>query len=99
MELKDYRDRLDQIDDQIVSLFKQRMETVQEIADYKRSHNTPVLNAGREDAILCRVTDLVGEELQEYVRCLFITLMKLSRDYQTALLSGDQNEKSRNEEF
>jgi len=35
MELKDYRNQLDQIDDQIAGLFKQRMETVKLIADYK----------------------------------------------------------------
>ena len=34
MELKDYRDRLDQIDDQMAELFRQRMETVKQVADY-----------------------------------------------------------------
>ena len=48
MELQDYRAQLDQIDDQIVSLFTQRMETVRNVADYKKEHNTPVLHAGRE---------------------------------------------------
>ena len=52
MELKDYRARLDQIDDQLVALFKQRMETVKGVAEYKRQHNTPVLSAGREREIL-----------------------------------------------
>ena len=42
MELKDYRDQLDRIDGQLVSLFKERMETVKSIADYKKEHNTPV---------------------------------------------------------
>ena len=28
MELKDYREQLDQIDDQLAALFKRRMETV-----------------------------------------------------------------------
>ena len=41
MELQDYRAQLDQIDDQIVSLFTQRMETVRNVADYKKEHNTP----------------------------------------------------------
>lgn len=40
MELQDYRAQLDQIDDQIVSLFTQRMETVRNVADYKKEHNT-----------------------------------------------------------
>ena len=52
MELQDYRAQLDQIDDQIVSLFTQRLETVRNVADYKNEHNTPVLHAGRERDIL-----------------------------------------------
>ena len=63
MDLQDYRAQLDQIDDQLVSLFKQRMETVKNVADYKKEHNTPVLAAGREREILYRVTGLCGEEL------------------------------------
>ena len=63
MELKDYREQLDQIDDQLAALFKQRMETVKNVADYKKEHNTPVLAAGREREILYRVTGLCGEEL------------------------------------
>ena len=42
MELKDYREQLDRIDDQLAALFKQRMETVKQVADYKKEHNTPV---------------------------------------------------------
>ena len=54
MELKDYRDRLDQIDDQLAELFRQRMETVKEVAEYKKNTKTPVLAAGREREILYR---------------------------------------------
>ncbi len=82
MELKDLRDRLDQIDDQITELFRQRMETVREVADYKRQHNVPVLASGREREILYRVTGIAGPELEEYTKILYSTLMELSRDYQ-----------------
>lgn len=90
MDLQDYRNQLDQIDDQLVALFRQRMETVRQVADYKKEHNTPVLAAGRERDILYRVTGLGGEELQEYTRILYVTLLELSRDYQENRLStGD----------
>ena len=48
MDLNDYRTRIDQIDDQLVKLFAERMETVVGIAKYKEEHNLPVLDAGRE---------------------------------------------------
>ena len=91
MELQDYRAQLDQIDDQIVSLFTQRMETVRNVADYKKEHNTPVLHAGRERDILYRVTGLCGEELQEYTKILYSTLLELSRDYQEDRLNTEES--------
>ena len=91
MDLQDYRAQLDQIDDQIVSLFTQRMETVRNVADYKKEHNTPVLHAGRERDILYRVTGACGEELQEYTRILFSTLLELSRDYQENRLNTGES--------
>ena len=91
MELKDDREQLDQIDGQLVALFKQRMETVKQVADYKREHNTPVLAAGREREILYRVTGLCGEELQEYTKILYSTLLELSRDYQEDRLSAGES--------
>ena len=47
MELQDYRNQLDTVDDQIAGLFRQRMELVKQVADYKKEHNTPVLAANR----------------------------------------------------
>ena len=91
MELKDYRNQLDQIDSQLVELFKQRMETVKLVADYKKEHNTPVFAAGRERDILYRVTGLCGEELQEYTKILYSTLLELSRDYQEDRLSTGES--------
>ena len=91
MELKDYREQLDQIDDQLAALFKRRMETVKQVADYKKEHNTPVLAAGRERDILYRVTGLCGEELQEYTKILYSTLLELSRDYQENRLSAGES--------
>ena len=91
MELSDYRNQLDQIDGQLVALFKQRMETVKQVADYKREHNTPVLAAGREREILYRVTGLCGEELQEYTKILYSTLLELSRDYQEDRLNTEES--------
>ena len=91
MNLQDYRAQLDQIDDQLAALFKQRMETVKNVADYKKEHNTPVLAASRERDILYRVTGACGEELQEYTKILYSTLLELSRDYQENRLNTGES--------
>ena len=36
MELKDYRNQIDRIDDEIVRLFQQRMDVAAQIAEYKK---------------------------------------------------------------
>ena len=92
MELQDYRNQLDTVDDQIAGLFRQRMELVKQVADYKKEHNTPVLAANRERDILYRVTGLCGPELAEYTKILYATLLELSRDYQENRLSAGASE-------
>ena len=48
MELKDYRLQLDRIDNQLLSLFVERMNISAEIAVWKQKNNLPVLDARRE---------------------------------------------------
>ena len=91
MDLKDYRNQLDTIDDQMATLFKQRMEIVRKVADYKKETNTPVMAAGREREILYRVTGLCGEDLEEYTKILYSTILELSRDYQEDRLSTGES--------
>ena len=91
MDLKDYRAQLDAIDDQLTALFKQRMEIVRHVADYKKETNTPVMASGREREILYRVTGLCGQELEEYTKILYSTILELSRDHQEDRLSTGES--------
>ena len=91
MDLNECREQLDRIDDQLAALFKERMETVRLVADYKKEHGLPVLASGRERDILYRVTGLCGAELEEYTKILYSTLLELSRDYQENRLSTGES--------
>lgn len=91
MELSEYRAKLDAIDDQMAALFKERMETVKQVADYKKANGVPVMAAGRERDILYRVTGLAGGELEEYTKILWSTLLELSRDYQENRLTTGES--------
>ena len=82
MDLQEIRGQLNLIDDQILRLFCERMALVRNVAAYKIEHHLPVLDASREQVILERVSQAAGEELGEYARGLFETVMALSRDYQ-----------------
>ena len=86
MELKECRDTLDRIDSQIIDLFLKRMDTVRNVAEYKKAHDLPVLAPAREAEILQRVRERSGNELAPYAATLFETLLYVSREYQKTLL-------------
>ena len=85
MDLTDYRKQIDQIDRQLVDLFTQRMEVAAGIAQYKKANGLKVLDASRERAKLQQVTELAGEEMQDYTASLYSVLFELSRSYQGRL--------------
>ena len=82
MKLEQLRQQIDQIDDELVALFVQRMEIAVQIADYKKEHNLPIFVPTREQEKLEDVAAKAGPELAEYTRCLYATLFELSRVYQ-----------------
>ena len=51
-DLKEIRKDIDKIDNQLIELFKQRMDCARDVGIYKQANNIPVLNEGRENEIL-----------------------------------------------
>ena len=86
MELSDYRQQIDGIDSQLLALFYQRMEVAAQIAGYKKAHNLPALDAGRERAKLQQIADAAPEDLREYAVSLYSLIFELSRSCQNRLL-------------
>lgn len=89
MELDALRREINEIDEQLVSLFKKRMGVSLEVAKYKRENGRPVLDKSRERALLNRVAALAGNDMQTYVRLLYSTVLNLSRSYQHQYLDSD----------
>ena len=83
MDLTDIRNQIDGIDEQLVQLFCQRMELSAQVADYKKANNMPIFVPARERAILQRVAQQSGPEMENYTRTLYSTLFELSRSYQS----------------
>ena len=82
MKLEEIRKEIDSIDKELVSLFIRRMNCASEVAQYKKQNNLPVLDASRERALLSKISELSGEEFEEYARTLYSTILSLSRSYQ-----------------
>ena len=83
MDLNEIRTGIDQIDDQLVQLFCQRMALSAQVADYKKAHDLPIFVPARERAILQSVVEKAGPEMANYTRVLYSMLFELSRSYQS----------------
>lgn len=86
MDLNELRGQIDDIDRELVSLFCKRMDVVKSVAEYKREHNLPVLQTGRESAVLERVGKIAGEKYEDDARLLFTAMMNISKSSQHRLL-------------
>jgi len=82
MELKELRNQIDAIDNELVSLFKKRMELSAHVADYKKEHHLPIYVPMREREILQEVAKKAGPDMANYSRVLYSMIFELSRSYQ-----------------
>ena len=82
MNLNEIRTEIDAIDKEFVELFKRRMNCAALVAEYKKENSLPILDASRERALLNKISDLSGEEFEEYTRTLYSTILDLSKSYQ-----------------
>ena len=82
MDLKDYRNQIDEIDDELVRLFAKRMEVSAQIADFKKANGLPIYVPAREREILQEVAEKAGPDMANYTRVLYSMLFELSRSYQ-----------------
>ena len=89
MEGTTYRDRIDEIDRQLVELFARRMEVSAEIARYKKEKGLPVQDIRREKEKLRAVAEASPEAIREYTPRLYTVMLELSRSYQQRLLGSD----------
>ena len=88
-DLSELRVEIDNIDRQVVELLKQRMAVANEVAEYKRERNLPVLDSGREQALLSKVTSQAGEEFSAEVRAVYHSILSASRSYQNVKLNRE----------
>ncbi len=88
MELTELRESIDKIDADLVRLFTERMALSGQVAEYKKEHNLPALDASRERQKLTAVRAAAGEQFAQSASVLYGTIFDLSRAYQDGLLLG-----------
>ena len=86
--LEEQRQKIDHIDRQIVALFEERTNVVEEVAKIKLENDIPILDSGREKQVILKVQSYLKDEslkeesLKEELAELYTELMRISREHQ-----------------
>ena len=95
MNIEELRKEIDGIDEQVVSLFKNRMQYASELAKCKKENGKAIYDPARERALLARVSELAGEDMSQYTVALYSLIMELSKSYQHKILYPNSDLKNR----
>lgn len=88
-ELKDIREELDRIDEQILALYEERLKLAVDVAVYKECHNKPVYDQARERQKLETLGNMASDEFaRQGVQELFEQIMSASRKKQYRYLAS-----------
>ena len=87
-ELENLRERIDTIDKELIALFEERMNVVNDIAEYKIKNNLPILNQNREDIVISKVKSTVkNKEYTDSAIDFIKDIMEISKKFQQNLIS------------
>jgi chorismate mutase / prephenate dehydratase len=78
-DISKLREKIDQVDYQLMHLLEQRAEIVKEIGDVKKRYTIPIVNGEREREILSKA---YGFENRDYISAVFTKIFEESRKIQ-----------------
>lgn len=85
--LEECRQEIDRIDREMARLFEQRMQTVAQVIEYKKTVGMPILDSAREAAVIEKNSAYIQDtQLLDYYRRFIQAQMDLSREYQQSKL-------------
>ncbi len=90
-ELERARQTIDAVDAEMADCFARRMAAVEAVVAYKKARGLPILDSGREDAVLQKnLARMENEAYKPYYADYLKYNMALSRQYQAAILGQDR---------
>ncbi len=84
-DLKDIRDKIDEIDNELVRLFQERMDYVTQVSEYKKANGVDTDDFGREDAMIANMLPKVEDRWKDYYVDFQLELFRLSKLHQKRL--------------
>ena len=86
-KLEEARLIINEVDLEMIELFKKRMKASKMVAEHKKENNLPVLDKAREEALIAKnVNYLNDKELEKYYLTFLEGMLTASKDYQKDLM-------------
>lgn len=83
IDLEKSRAKIDEIDAKIMELFEMRMNTVLDVAEYKKENGLDIFHPDREKTVIDKnVNRIKDDNLKKYAEKFLISLMDISKEYQ-----------------
>ncbi len=82
IELDQLRNKLDEVDTELISLFKKRLEISKKIGKYKKENNIEILDLTREKKVVKKFLSSAREEEKKYIELFLHILMDTSKEVQ-----------------
>ncbi|MBQ9845492.1 MAG: chorismate mutase [Oscillospiraceae bacterium] len=86
-KLEKARAVINEVDGQIAQCFEKRMHAAEDVVAHKMEHHLPIFDGVRENEVIERnLAKIEDEKLKPYYRDMLIQLMRISKEYQNAIL-------------
>lgn len=83
MDLKELRKQINEIDDEILSLYLKRMNISKQIGQYKKEHNLPIYDSKREEELINNLLNKIdNNELKENYKKIIQLILIESKNQQ-----------------
>lgn len=93
-KLDSARETINEIDKEMIKLFKKRMKAVMDVVEYKIENNMPVLDSKREkDLVEKNISLLDDKSLDEYYKTFMEGVLKSSKDFQKDIIKASKPKK------
>ena len=83
IELEPMRKKIDEIDDKLLALFKERLEVSKKIGLLKKKYKMEIFDPQREQEIIDGCTQNISEDEKVYVEKFLRNLMDISKEVQS----------------
>ena len=83
MDLKELRNKINEIDNELLSLYLKRMNISKQIAQYKKEHNLPIYDSKREEELINNLLNKIdNNELKENYKKIIQLILIESKNQQ-----------------